>query len=107
MGQDDSIWTYLPYPPVRSQADMLAHVRVLLGRQARGTDLVNRYVMNLARATHVSLPLARTFNLVLQLVEPTSALLHPRTVARVLHTYRRSPALTGAAVEDPWVAPPR
>jgi len=39
VGQDDSIWTYMPYPPVRSEADMLAHVRVLLARQARGTDL--------------------------------------------------------------------
>jgi len=39
MGQDDSIWTYMPYPPVRSEADMLAQVRDLLARQARGTDL--------------------------------------------------------------------
>ena len=39
VGQDDSIWTYMPYPPVRSEADMLAQVRDLLARQARGTDL--------------------------------------------------------------------
>ena len=39
VGQDDAIWTYMRYPAVRSQADMLAHVRVLLERQARGTDL--------------------------------------------------------------------
>jgi 2-polyprenyl-6-methoxyphenol hydroxylase-like FAD-dependent oxidoreductase len=77
------------------------------GPKARGTDLANRYVMNLARATQVSLPLARTFNLVLNLVEPTSALLRPRTVVRVLRTYRRSPAWTGQALEHPWVAPPR
>jgi 2-polyprenyl-6-methoxyphenol hydroxylase-like FAD-dependent oxidoreductase len=76
------------------------------GPKPRGTDLANRYVMNLARATHVSLPLARTFNLVLNLVEPTSALLRPRTVVRVLRTYRHSPALTGEAFEHPWVAPP-
>jgi 2-polyprenyl-6-methoxyphenol hydroxylase-like FAD-dependent oxidoreductase len=77
------------------------------GPKARGTDLANRYVMNLARATHVSLPLARTFNLVLNLVEPPSALMRPRTVARVLRTYRRSPALTGAALQHPSVAEPR
>jgi len=77
------------------------------GPKARGTDLVNRYVMNLSRATHVSLPLARTFNLVLNLVEPTSALLRPRTFVRVMRTYRRSPARTGQALEHPWVAPPR
>jgi 2-polyprenyl-6-methoxyphenol hydroxylase-like FAD-dependent oxidoreductase len=77
------------------------------GPKARGTDLANRYVMNLARATQVSLPLARTFNLVLNLVEPTSALLRPHTVVRVLRTYRRSPARTGEALEHPRVAPPR
>jgi 2-polyprenyl-6-methoxyphenol hydroxylase-like FAD-dependent oxidoreductase len=77
------------------------------GPKPRGTDLANRYVMNLARATHVSLPLAQTFNLVLQLVEPTSALMRPRTVLRVLRTHRRSPARTGQALEHPWVAPPR
>jgi 2-polyprenyl-6-methoxyphenol hydroxylase-like FAD-dependent oxidoreductase len=78
-----------------------------VGPKARGTDLANRYVMNLARATQVSLPLARTFNLVLNLVEPTSSLLRPRTVVQVLRTYRRSPARTGEALEHPRVAPPR
>jgi RimJ/RimL family protein N-acetyltransferase len=39
VGQDDSIWAYIPYLPVHSQADMLAWVRELLARQARGTDL--------------------------------------------------------------------
>src|SRR6185437_15159543 len=65
------------------------------GPKARGTDLANRYVINLARSAHVSLPVAKAFNLVLNLVEPTSALMRPRTVLRVLRTYRRSPALTG------------
>jgi 2-polyprenyl-6-methoxyphenol hydroxylase-like FAD-dependent oxidoreductase len=77
------------------------------GPKARGTDLANRYVLNLARATQVSLPLARTFNLVLNLVEPTSVLVRPRTVLRVLRTHRRSPARTGEALVHPWVAPPR
>jgi RimJ/RimL family protein N-acetyltransferase len=39
VAQDDSIWAFLPYPAVHSEADMLAHLRDLLGRQARGTDL--------------------------------------------------------------------
>ena len=77
------------------------------GPKARGTDLANRYVMNLARATQVSLPLARSFNLVLNLVEPTSALLRPRTVARVLRTYRKSPGHTRERLEHPWVGAPR
>jgi N-acetyltransferase len=39
VGQDDSLWAYIPYPPVHSEEDMLAQVRNLLARQARGTDL--------------------------------------------------------------------
>ena len=39
VGQDDSLWAYIPYPLVRSEADMRAWVLDLLARQARGTDL--------------------------------------------------------------------
>ena len=39
VGQDDDLWAYIPYPPVHSQADMLAQVRNLLARQASGADL--------------------------------------------------------------------
>lgn len=39
VGQDDSIWAYIPYPPVQSEADMRAWVLDLLARQAKGTDL--------------------------------------------------------------------
>ena len=39
VGQDDSLWAYIPYPLVHSEADMLAWVRDMLARQARGTDL--------------------------------------------------------------------
>ena len=39
VGQDDSIWAYIPYQPVHSEADMGAWVQDLLARQARGTDL--------------------------------------------------------------------
>jgi N-acetyltransferase len=39
VGQDDSIWAYIPYPLVRSEAAMRAWVIDLLERQTRGTDL--------------------------------------------------------------------
>jgi RimJ/RimL family protein N-acetyltransferase len=39
VGQDDSLWAYIPYPPVRSEDDMRAWVLDLLVRQARGADL--------------------------------------------------------------------
>lgn len=39
VGQDDSIWAYIPYPPVHSEADMRAWVDDMLARQARGADL--------------------------------------------------------------------
>jgi RimJ/RimL family protein N-acetyltransferase len=39
VGQDDSIWAYIPYPPVRSEADMRAWIGDMLARQARGNDL--------------------------------------------------------------------
>jgi hypothetical protein len=54
------------------------------GPKARGTDLMNRYVQRLIRGTHTSVPLARTFNNVLNLVEPPTALASPGVVARVL-----------------------
>ncbi len=38
-GRDDEIWQYMPYPPVRSEADMRAWVDDLLARQALGNDL--------------------------------------------------------------------
>jgi 2-polyprenyl-6-methoxyphenol hydroxylase-like FAD-dependent oxidoreductase len=54
------------------------------GPKARGTDLINRYVLRVIRASHASVPLARSFNQVLNLVEPTSSLARPSVVARVL-----------------------
>lgn len=36
---DESIWRYMLYGTIRSEEQMLAWVRDLLGRQARGTDL--------------------------------------------------------------------
>ncbi|HET7820345.1 MAG TPA: tryptophan 7-halogenase [Ornithinibacter sp.] len=54
-----------------------------VGPKAPGTDLLNRYTQRLVRATHRSLPLARTFNRVVNLVEPPTALVRPSVVARV------------------------
>jgi hypothetical protein len=53
------------------------------GPKAPGTDLGNRYTQRLVRATHRSVPLARTFNRVVNLVEPPTALVRPSVVARV------------------------
>ena len=73
------------------------------GPKAPGTDLLNRYVLRLVKATHASVELARTFNLVVQLVEPTSALVRPSVVARVMAT-----TITGRRrrrLGDPRVGP--
>ena len=55
-----------------------------VGPKARGTDLANRYTQRLVRATHTSLPLARTFNRVVNLADPPTALARPAVAARVL-----------------------
>ena len=55
-----------------------------VGAKARGTDQVNRYVLQVVKASHTSVALARSFNLVLNLVEPTRTLARPSVVARVL-----------------------
>ena len=74
------------------------------GPKARGTDQLNRYVVRLVQASHTSLPLARAFNLVLNLVEPTRSLARPSVAARVLAS-----ALPGQRsrprVEHPRVGP--
>ena len=59
-----------------------------VGPKARGTDLLNRYVLRLIKATHTSVRLARSFNLVLNLVAPTSSLMRPSVVAGVLASSR-------------------
>jgi RimJ/RimL family protein N-acetyltransferase len=38
-GRDDSIWRYMPYPNMRTEADMRAWVEDMLARQAAGNDL--------------------------------------------------------------------
>ena len=76
-----------------------------VGPKARGTDLANRYVMRIVKASHTSVQLARSFNLVVNLVEPTSSLARPSVVARVLASSvpgRRRQAPVG----HPRVGPP-
>jgi 2-polyprenyl-6-methoxyphenol hydroxylase-like FAD-dependent oxidoreductase len=55
-----------------------------VGPKARGTDQVNGYVLRVVRGSHTSVQLARSFNLVLNLVEPTSSLVRPSVLGRVL-----------------------
>jgi 2-polyprenyl-6-methoxyphenol hydroxylase-like FAD-dependent oxidoreductase len=67
-----------------------------VGPKARGTDQLNRYVLRVIKASHTSVPVARTFNEVLNLVEPTTALVRPSMMARVLAatiSSRRRPRL--------------
>jgi hypothetical protein len=76
-----------------------------VGPKRRGTDLFNSYVLRLVKAGHTSVPLARSFNLVLNLVQPTASLARPSVVARVLASSvpgRRPQARVG----HPRVSPP-
>jgi hypothetical protein len=76
-----------------------------VGPKARGTDQVNGYVLRLVEASHTSVQLAKSFNLVLNLVEPTSSLARPAVIARVLAASmpgRRRQARVG----HPRVGPP-
>jgi 2-polyprenyl-6-methoxyphenol hydroxylase-like FAD-dependent oxidoreductase len=74
------------------------------GPKARGTDQVNRYIMRVVRATHTSVELARTFNRVLNLAEPTTSLARPSVLARVLASGMRGRRRT--RLDHPRVGPP-
>jgi 2-polyprenyl-6-methoxyphenol hydroxylase-like FAD-dependent oxidoreductase len=76
-----------------------------VGDKPAGTAQLNGYIRHVVRAAHVSVSVARTFNRVLQLADPPTALLRPATVVRVLSASRRSPAATGAAIRHPRVGP--
>jgi hypothetical protein len=78
-----------------------------VGDRPVGTAQLNGYMERVIHAAHASLPVTRSFNRVLQLEDPPTALLGPTTVARVLSASRRSPAVTGAAVQHPTVGAPR
>jgi len=72
----DAAWT------IAVGADFL-HPKTV-GAKARGTDQVNAYVLRVVKASHTSVQLARSFNLVLNLVEPPRTLARPSVLARVL-----------------------
>ncbi|MEV6414202.1 FAD-dependent monooxygenase [Kribbella sp. NPDC051718] len=74
-----------------------------VGDRPAGTAQLNGYIAQVVRAAHVSVPVARAFNRVLQLADPPTALLRPAVVLRVLTTSRRSPAATGAPIRHPHV----
>ena len=75
------------------------------GPRPLGTRRLNGYVARVVRASHVSVDVARSFNRVVQLADPPSALAHPLFVARVLRYARRSPVVTGEPVLHPRVGP--
>jgi len=75
------------------------------GPKPRATDQTNRYVLRVIRAARTSLPLARSFDDVLNLVDPPTSLARPGVVARVVAAsiqQRRHPV----SVAHPGVAPP-
>ena len=84
-------------------ADFL-HPRTV-GPKARGTDQANRYALRVVRASHTSVRLAKSFNLVLNLVAPTSSLARPSVMARVVAASVSGRRRT-APVGHPRVGPP-
>ena len=74
-----------------------------VGERPFGTGWLNGYTDRVIHAAHTSLPVARTFNRVLQLADPPPTLVRPDVVARVLLASRRSPVATGAEVRHPRV----
>ena len=77
-----------------------------VGPRPLGTKRLNGYTVRMIQAAHASLPVARVFNRVLQLEDPPMVLFRPDVVARVLTASRRSPVVTGVAVQHPRVGPP-
>ena len=76
-----------------------------VGDRPVGTAQLNGYMVRVIHAAHASLPVARSFNRVLQLEDPPASLLRPSMVAKVLRASRRSPVVTGAEVRHPTVGP--
>jgi hypothetical protein len=74
-----------------------------VGVRPRGTAQLNGYIAKVVRAAHVSVPVARAFNGVLQLAAPPTVLLRPDIVIHVLRGARQSPVATGAEIRHPRV----
>jgi 2-polyprenyl-6-methoxyphenol hydroxylase-like FAD-dependent oxidoreductase len=75
------------------------------GPRPLGTAQLNGYLQRVVRASHTSVPVARSFNRVLQLADPPTALVHPAVVVRVVRAAGRSPVATGEQVRHPRVGP--
>lgn len=67
------------------------------GPKAPYTDLLNRYVAALMRATHTSVPLSRSLLPVVHLLKPPSSLLAPGVVRAVRRELRQQRAATECA----------
>jgi 2-polyprenyl-6-methoxyphenol hydroxylase-like FAD-dependent oxidoreductase len=76
-----------------------------VGPKARGTDAANRYVLRVVKGSHTSVHLARSFNLVLNLVEPTTSLVRPSVLGSVLASSIPGPHRQ-APLRHPRVGPP-
>ncbi len=59
------------------------------GRKARGTDIINRYVTLVHRATHDDPVVYDAFLKVMNLIRPPTSLMHPKLVWRVLRHARK------------------
>jgi 2-polyprenyl-6-methoxyphenol hydroxylase-like FAD-dependent oxidoreductase len=71
------------------------------GPRPAGTDLVNRYLARVFRASHTSVPVARQILRVRNLLARPASLLTPAMIVRVLLAARRSPAAERAARSVP------
>jgi 2-polyprenyl-6-methoxyphenol hydroxylase-like FAD-dependent oxidoreductase len=76
-----------------------------VGPKPKGTDALNRYVLRVVRGTHRSVRLAAIFNLVLNLVEPTAALVRPSVLGRVVVSSLPGPRRR-SLLGHPRVGPP-
>ena len=74
-----------------------------VGVRPRGTAQLNSYIAKVVRAAHVSVPVARAFNGVLQLAVPPIVLLRPDILIHVLRGARHSPVATGTEIRHPRV----
>ena len=80
-----------------------------VGPRPLGTAQLNGYMQRVVRAAHASVPVARSFNRVLQLDDPPTALLAPADGrCGCCASPRRSPVATGAPVATRrWARPGR
>ncbi|MDJ1133682.1 NAD(P)/FAD-dependent oxidoreductase [Streptomyces iconiensis] len=76
-----------------------------VGAKGFGTDLMNAYVRQVMKASHVSVPAHRVMLNVQHLLAKPASVVRPDTVVRSLLAARRSPADLSPAVPVPGTAP--